>query len=54
MGCGYNAAMVKMMETREEGYSPAASIYREVQGCIHLSLGPHSGVVLKNLPEGMA
>jgi len=43
--------MVRLMETSEEGFDLGAVIYRPENGVISLRLKPHSGVLMKNLPD---
>jgi alpha-glucosidase len=44
-------AMVRLVETTEEGYNFEAVIYRSEHGVIVLRLKPHSGICIKNLPD---
>ncbi|MBR6474889.1 MAG: glycoside hydrolase family 13 protein [Lachnospiraceae bacterium] len=44
-------AMVRLVETSDEGYNFEAVIYRSEHGVIVLRLKPHSGICIKNLPD---
>lgn len=54
IGCADSNALVRLIETDEEGFTLAAAVYRPEHGVVCLRLKPHSGVVMKNLPYGLA
>ncbi len=53
IGCNDNTAMVRMAETTQEGFNLAAAIYRPEHGVICLKMKPRSGLIMKNLPDGL-
>ena len=51
LGSTDQEAMVRLVETSDEGFTFSAIIYRPEKGVITLRLKPHSGVCMKNLPS---
>lgn len=51
LGCGENEAMVRLVETSDDGVNYSASLYRPENGVIRLRLRPRYGLCMKNLPS---
>lgn len=51
LGAVSTEAFVRLMETSDEGFDLAATIFRPEQGVIRLRMKPKSGVLMKNLPS---
>lgn len=51
IGCGENEALVRLVETSDDGVNYSASVYRPEHGVISLRLRPRYGLCMKNLPS---